>query len=579
VYLPEASGKFKYDLHSTNPKILRVIDIAYHFNFCIFFASRQLGKSSIAAAMLVWATNFYGSQNALILNMRKQYAMNNLNTVRFIHSNLPPFLKTPLKGKSELKTYIELTNGSAIRLFFPSPQAKPETIGRSLTAPLLYLDEVSFIPNMREIFSSSQPAYSKASEQAKKNKSPTFIIVTATPNGVEGIGKFFYELKSNSISSDDIFDENNKIVPSAKDYITSNNIKNNFISVKYHWSEDITKDEDWYYQQKRNLNFDTRLINQEYDLLFLGSSSCIFPDEFLEKLKPVIPVGKIKLPYYSNFRLFKQLDPLDAFILSIDSATSLAGDYCAMQLFSFSKFEQIGEFCDRIGSVIKYTEIIKSIIQTILSELSIERLLVIIENNPGGSGNAIIELLLQDTTFDYSEILYHDSQKKTYGVYTSGKNKPIYISTFFDYVIDAPHLIHSQELISQFSNIEKKPNGSISASGKNHDDLFMATVIAAYARKENLLYYGKYINKILFNEEKSIILTPEQNRLTDPAVKEMIRTNEKNRKFIDMNNSNKVELMVTPSKFSDDFEFVDISNRKKSDDDDDDFDLSYLDFI
>lgn len=76
-------------------------------------------NSTIAAAILLWAANFYPGLPIIILNMRQLAALENLNKIKFMHSKLPKWMASPVKGKAEKKTYFELSNGSIIRTFYP----------------------------------------------------------------------------------------------------------------------------------------------------------------------------------------------------------------------------------------------------------------------------------------------------------------------------------------------------------------------------------------------------------------------------------------------------------------------------
>lgn len=110
---------------------------------------KQLGKSTIAAALLEWAANFYPGTPAVILNANKRFALENLEKVRFIHENIPGFLRIPLKNKAR-KTYLEYSHGSLLRVFYPSSTTSADTLARSLTSPILYIDEGAFIRHMED---------------------------------------------------------------------------------------------------------------------------------------------------------------------------------------------------------------------------------------------------------------------------------------------------------------------------------------------------------------------------------------------------------------------------------------------
>ena len=111
-------------------------------------------NSTISACLIAWSQIFFNENRAVILNMKQTAALENLAKIRFIIQNLPEWMvtSTPFRSKSEIKSYIDLFNGSKIQVFYPSTVHDPGTLGRSLTSPILYIDEAAFIPKMREIF-------------------------------------------------------------------------------------------------------------------------------------------------------------------------------------------------------------------------------------------------------------------------------------------------------------------------------------------------------------------------------------------------------------------------------------------
>ncbi len=82
----------------------------------------------------------------------KEAALRNLATIKFINDELPSFLKLEYASKSDIKTYCDFSNGSHVKTMYPSTVHSKGTIARSLTAPILYIDEAGFIPDMKAIF-------------------------------------------------------------------------------------------------------------------------------------------------------------------------------------------------------------------------------------------------------------------------------------------------------------------------------------------------------------------------------------------------------------------------------------------
>ena len=291
----------------------------------------------------------------------------------------------------------------------------------------------------------------------------------------------------NAIGADGIFDDNDQFIEDADDFVNHPE-RNGFVRVRFHWSEDPQKDEEWYNQQKKDLNFDTRLINQELDLVFVGSTSCIFDDDYLSKLTPQKPIDRIKLKHGATMNLFvnrNNLDKTDFLLIGCDTAKSLAGDYSAIEIFSYGTFTQIGEYFDRLGSLTKYSDIIMQLVD-ILEPLMNNRLILCIENNSIGA--AIIENL-ENAEKDYIQYLYSPSPDKYLGINTNSKTKTAMVSHLYDLISEDPDNIKSSDLINQLNIIERKSNGSISAQSGYNDDLFMSCGLCAYVKKLSALEY------------------------------------------------------------------------------------------
>jgi hypothetical protein len=154
VYIPETGGMLKYDKNVLHPKLRRVIRITHKYHRCVLMASRQLGKSTVSACLLAWAAIFNPGLQSVILNFKKDAAIENLDRIKFIINNLPDWLRWTCerKDKSDRLSYLVLRNGSKIKVMYPATTQHPTTIARSLTIPCLYIDESAFIRNMREIY-------------------------------------------------------------------------------------------------------------------------------------------------------------------------------------------------------------------------------------------------------------------------------------------------------------------------------------------------------------------------------------------------------------------------------------------
>ena len=264
IVIPEVGSSVLYTPDLINPKFKRTVQIALKHGRVILLATRQIGKSTLAAAILEYLLNFYPNNRAIILNFSKTSGLENISKIRFIHNHLPIFLASPYKQRAvERLTYIEYQNGSKVSVFYPSSATSADTLARSLSSPILYVDECAFIRNMADAWASAAPVLAKAKEQAIKNNYKSLLMISSTPNGVEGVGGFFHSMCNNAIQSDEIFSEDNKLIPEYEQ-ILNNPSRNGFVQVSCHWSELPKLGQEWYLSQCQNLNFDKRKIKMVF---------------------------------------------------------------------------------------------------------------------------------------------------------------------------------------------------------------------------------------------------------------------------------------------------------------------------
>lgn len=478
-------------------KYRRVIKSINRYKKAILMASRQLGKSTLAACISAHAITFFPGIKVAMFNMDMGAGVENIRKVKFVLENLPAWMRF-IPEKSTTKTYIELTNGSTIFVYYPSTIKSPDQLARSLTIPCLYVDEAAFIPHIDRIWTSAQPTLSTASEQAAKYGYPTWSILTSTPNGTEGRGKFFFDYWTGAIDSELIFEidkdhtkenETNENLIYEKftknaDEIINTPGTNGFVQVYHHWSEDPRKGPEWYEQQCRDYNYNKRKIAQEYDIRFVGSTNNPFDDDVLEKLQEAVlnPIGFLDLPHATKLKFFKDIDPTDYFLIGVDTASSIDNCYSAIEVFSYKNFEQVAELAIRLGSLKQYAEIVMKTAEYFIEKTG-GRVILCVENN--SIGKAIVEELVETDLIVY---MYHDKSKvdsngivTEWGIATTGKTKPIMVAEAYSHINEHPETFHSQDLVNQLNSIERNNAGQVTSS--SYTDMFMATCFCAYVRK------------------------------------------------------------------------------------------------
>lgn len=496
ISIPVAGGMVKIkeseQWNKTN-KYKFVVELFHQHDAVLYLSSRQSGKTTTSAMYLLWCMIFFPKMQISYLTLDKMRALDMISRMKEMMDSLPDWLKVPPKQKAERLTYYELSNGSKITASFVSGANDPDKVGRGLSSPLVFIDETAFINHAETVWGALQPTVSAAKKHAKKNGYPNGVIFTSTPNGASGKGQFFYEMYKNSVKFEDIYNmEQGCLYP---DYLSEfkKEGKNAFISIVLHWSE--FRDQEWYEDQKKEMNFNQRKINQELDLHFLGSDTTIFSDEVISKMVPKKEIHRMQLPYGQHFNLHHEIDPLKRYILGVDTAASIGAnsDYSALVLMEAESGRVVGTWKGRFAIVKQFAQLVKFLIKSldILYGLDDYSLRVAIERNSYGK-ETVEELWFDAGEYNYGEYLFFETLAngdEVPGIWTSnngkmgnGKRDQMF-NELMNIVNERPHNLDDRDLIDELKNLEQKSNGRIEACKNMHDDLVMAYNFCLYVRR------------------------------------------------------------------------------------------------
>lgn len=148
----------------------RILHTFSNYRLSIALAPRQIGKSWIAGAFLMWFAIFKPEKTVLILSNKNDNAMEMIHRVQFMYERLPHWLKPGVTGDGWNKHSVAFDNGSRI-----ISQATTENSGRGMSSSLIFLDEFAFVRD-------------SIAEEFWTSVSPTFAtggscIICSTPNG------------------------------------------------------------------------------------------------------------------------------------------------------------------------------------------------------------------------------------------------------------------------------------------------------------------------------------------------------------------------------------------------------------
>ena len=221
----------------------------FHDNrFVITKCPRQVGKTTVAVAYLLWTILFRDEQTIAILANRGETARGILGKLQLAYENLPIWLQ---QGVVEWnKGRIELENRSVVIASSTSSSA-----ARSGSFNIVFLDEFAFVPSniAYDFFNSVYPVITAGTK--------TKILIVSTPNGMN----LFYKL-----------------------WMDAKDKKNNYIPFEIHWSQVPGRDQAWRDETIRNTS--ERQFQQEFETEFLGSSNTLISGGKLQLLRYIDPI-------------------------------------------------------------------------------------------------------------------------------------------------------------------------------------------------------------------------------------------------------------------------------------------------
>lgn len=166
---------FVYIQHPTKGRMLfrlydyqkELIDTFNGYRYSIHLIGRQLGKTTCAAAYLLWYAMFMPDSTILITSHKYTGSQEIMQRIRFAYENIPDHIRCGVISYN--KGSLDFDNGSRIL-----SSTTTETTGRGLSLSLLYSDEFAYVPNRiaREFWTSLSPTLSTGGK----------CIITSTPN-------------------------------------------------------------------------------------------------------------------------------------------------------------------------------------------------------------------------------------------------------------------------------------------------------------------------------------------------------------------------------------------------------------
>lgn len=444
-------GLVPFVLHPYQKRMIEAL--MTHSNIAIL-ASRQVGKTSVAAMFFFWRANFQDNKEFIIASKNMDHAVQIMDRIKTAYDALPMWLKAAAKFNS--RTMLEFSNGSKIK-----SEATSEKTGRGSSPAGILLDELAFANHriQQEMWASLAPALSTGGQ----------FVVTSTPNGDTDL---FASLWRGAMAG-----------------------TNGFFPVQAMWYEHPDYDQKWYDKMLAKLG--PVRASAELDCVFVSSDALLINSLKLIQLRATAPLYEDM-----GFKFWKSEEEIGGagktYLVSLDPATGTGKDFSAIEVFEFPSLEQVAEWRNNeINIPLLYAKL-----KWVLEKLSVTKgrakADVIWSFERNGIGEAVAALYQNDERQPTHPELYCDEpDTKKLGVFTSGKKKILACLQLKSLVEKTSNglKINSAVLLEELKNFIAK-GGTYEAKSGSTDDTVMATVIIVRLLKRLAEYNDEAFQRV-----------------------------------------------------------------------------------
>ena len=473
---------------------------------------RQQGKSISALCFYLWAFNF-GTTNSKILFANKKHddSKSNLRSLKNLRSALPDYLRMDsLIGRDGKQVRVPntaetLQNPINRNLISTLPGARTPALadgaGRGATVPLLYFDEFAFLPYNDIVYTAAAPAFSTASENAKKNGSPYGMLITSTPGDLTTReGQFAYKITENATQWNESFYDYpyDKLMS-----LINSNTQSNFMHIRYTYQM-LGKGAKYFDNMVKLLQNDWSKIRREVLIEWAKmADNNPFNREDLEVIASMVKEeprytlffgksGQFQMKFWDTIPVGSTY-PL---IIGVDTASGVHRDASAITVIDSETTKVIATFRNNFITMPELADLIYQFVTGYAKNA-----IVCIENN-GGFGSSVLQMLLKtsikknlyyeikdrmtEEVFDGTAVRRKTRKVKVYGGTSTKQTRNLLIELLHQRVQHHRDKFNSKEIYDELCTMVVKPNGKTEHADDAHDDLVFSYLWALY-----VFYHGE----------------------------------------------------------------------------------------
>ena len=470
-------GAMKFDMFGYQKGLVET----YHANrFAIAMLPRQTGKTTCAAAYLIWYAMFVPDSQILIAAHKFTGAQDIMNRVRFVYENLPDFLRAG--AYSYNRNTLEFDNGSRIKA-----TTTTENTGRGMSLSLIYCDEFAFVQppqKAKEFWTSLAPTLATGGK----------CIITSTPNSDED--QFALIWKEANKKTDEYGNE----LPVGK---------NGFAAFRANWRDHPDRTEEWAKEERARIGEER--FRREHDCEFLIYDETLIKATKLVDLEGIDPVHR-----HGHVRWYSKVKKNAAYLVALDPSLGTGGDYGAIQVFELPKMVQVAEWQHNNTPIQGQIRIMKQMIDQIADDLKSmgktqPEIYYSIENNSIGEAGliAIADIGEENIPGQFlSEAVRKGHVRRFRKGYNTTHNSKMSACAKFKQMLENDSMqVNSKNLVSELKNFVASGN-SYKAKPGEHDDLVMSTLLAVRMASTVSSWDQKLFERLRDSEEEIMMPMP-----------------------------------------------------------------------
>lgn len=405
--------------------------------FTIAKLPRQVGKSTVTIAYILWTALFGPMQNIAILANKASTSRDILAKLQLAYEHIPLWMQQGIVSWN--KGSIELENGSKV-----IAAATASSAARGSTYNIIFLDEFAFVPKniAEEFITSVYPTISSGKT--------TKVIMVSTPNGMN----LFYKYWTDAVHK-----------------------RNLYVPVEAHWSVVPGRDEAWAEDQVKQLGQEK--FDQEFGCSFLGSSNTLVSSAKLSSMTWVPPIQKI-----NELDIYEMPKANHVYVIAVDTSEGQNLDYSAFSVIDCTQapYKLVAKYYNNKISPLLYPTVIYNVGK------KYNNAHVLAETNT--IGMQVVEILHNDLEYENifsttnmgrggQKISSGFKKNSKLGIKMTGQIKTIGCSNLKSLLESDKLIVEDFDTISELTSFVAT-SASFAAEAGCHDDITMTLVLFSW---------------------------------------------------------------------------------------------------